>query len=56
MQKLNYLFNYFSFSLADRQKVDPDAPSTSQNRDVPGVSNDKKRQRNPNKVRTKSHL
>ncbi|XP_011206736.2 chromatin-remodeling ATPase INO80 [Bactrocera dorsalis] len=32
-----------------RQKVDPDAPSTSQNRDVPGVSNDKKRQRNPNK-------
>lgn len=30
--------------------------STSQNKDVPGVSNDKKRQRNPNKVRTKSHL
>ncbi|XP_011184936.1 chromatin-remodeling ATPase INO80 isoform X2 [Zeugodacus cucurbitae] len=32
-----------------RQKVDPDAASSSQNRDVPGASNDKKRQRNPNK-------
>uniref|UniRef100_W8APB8 Chromatin-remodeling ATPase INO80 n=1 Tax=Ceratitis capitata TaxID=7213 RepID=W8APB8_CERCA len=32
-----------------RQKVDPDAPSTSQNRDVVGASNDRKRQRNPNK-------
>lgn len=32
-----------------RQKIDPDMASTSQNKDVPGVSNDKKRQRNPNK-------